>query len=238
VQVIAHRGASAEAAEHTFRAYDLALAQGADTLELDVRPTADGDLVVVHDRTLARTAGDPRRVGELPTAALAGLDPAVRPLLLDDVLARYGRTTRWLVELKEPQPAWEGRAVAALVRHGVGDLAVVQSFDGPALRRLRRAAPWLAVAPLARRRRVPGPAFLDRSARYADGIGVWHQAVDLALVAAAHARGLAVRAFTVNEPAEMDRLLALGVDGLITDLPAAARTACGAGTLALAAQAA
>ncbi len=235
MQVIAHRGASAEAAEHTFGAYDLALAQGADTLELDVRPTADGELVVLHDRTLARTAGDPRRLAELTARDLAELDPAVRPLLLDDVLARYGRRTRWLVELKDPQPAWEGRVVAALSRHGVGDLAVVQSFDGPALRRLRGAAPWLVVSPLARRRRTPGPAFLDRSAGYADGIGVWHEAVDLALVAGAHARGLAVRAFTVNEPAEMDRLLALGVDGLITDLPATARTACSAGALALAA---
>jgi glycerophosphoryl diester phosphodiesterase len=235
VQVIAHRGASAEAAEHTFEAYDLALAQGADTLELDVRPTADGELVVLHDRTLARTTGDPRRIGECTAGALVELDPAVRPLRLDDVLARYGRTTRWLVELKDPAPAWEGSVVAALARHRVGDLAVVQSFDGPALRRLRRANPWLAVAPLARRRRLPGHAFLDRSAGYAEGIGVRHEAVDLALVAAAHARGLAVRAFTVNEPAEMDRLLALGVDGLITDLPAAARTACGAGALALAA---
>ena len=226
--MIAHRGASAEAAEHTYRAYDLALAQGADALELDVRPTADGDLVVLHDRTLQRTAGDPRRAAELTRVALAGLEPAVRPLRLHDVLARYGRSTRWLVELKDPCPSWEGRVVAALARHRIGDLAVVQSFDGPALRRMRRAAPWLAVAPLARRRREPGRAFLDRAAEYADGIGVWHRKVDAALVAGAHARGLSVRAFTVNEPADMDRLLALGVDGLITDLPAAARTACAA----------
>src|SRR3954469_3555179 len=89
-EVIAHRGASAHAPEHTPAAYDLALAQGADRLELDVRPLADGTLAVVHDRTLARTCGDPRAVGRLAPEDLEALDPRRRPLLLEAVLRRYG----------------------------------------------------------------------------------------------------------------------------------------------------
>src|SRR5688500_11837575 len=108
MEVIAHRGASGYAPEHTFAAYDLALDQGADRLELDVRVAPSGELVVLHDPTT-------RRIGR-------------EPLTLDAVLARYGRETRWLVELKDPAPAWEQRVVDALRGHGVIDRAVVQSF--------------------------------------------------------------------------------------------------------------
>lgn len=95
--VIAHRGASAYAAEHTFAAYDLAIAQGADMLELEVRATADGQLVVLHDRTLLRTAADPRPIrqdaGGRARGARSGRPPAdafrrARPLPDGDPLAR------------------------------------------------------------------------------------------------------------------------------------------------------
>src|SRR4051794_27631044 len=102
IEVIAHPRASASAPQHTLWAYDLALAQGADVLELDVRPTADGELVVLHDPTLLRTAGVPGAVGQMTRADLAAVDAGRRPLGLDVVLERYGRATRWLVELKDP----------------------------------------------------------------------------------------------------------------------------------------
>src|SRR3954451_4574005 len=90
-QVIAHRGASAYAPEHSFAAYDLALVQQADVLELDVRSTADGELVLVHDPTLLRIAGDPRGVEGLTGAAIAELDAATRPPSLEAFLERYAR---------------------------------------------------------------------------------------------------------------------------------------------------
>lgn len=99
-EVVAHRGASAYAPEHTFVAYDLALTQGADRLELDLRVSADGRLVVLHDPSLLRTTGDPQRIARIPMAALATIDPARRPLTFEAVLDRYGSSTRWLVELK------------------------------------------------------------------------------------------------------------------------------------------
>src|SRR3712207_2038110 len=144
-QVIAHRGASGYESEHTFAAFDLALAQGADVLELDVRATADGELVAVHDPTLARTTTDPRRVDELTT-----LDHPARPVELGAVLERYGDSTRYLVDLKDPDPAWEGRVVAALARRDLSERATLQSFDLQALERLHADAPELPLAALYR----------------------------------------------------------------------------------------
>jgi glycerophosphoryl diester phosphodiesterase len=226
VELIAHRGASGEAPENTLAAYDLALEQGADVLEVDVRATADGELVLLHDPTLLRTTGDPRRVDELSAEEVAALPHPSRPVPLDAVLARYGRRARFLVDLKEPSPAWEGRVLEALERHGVADRALLQSFDLEALARLR-AAGGVAVASLYRRS-DRAAIEIDAVPEYTEGIGPWHGVVDAELVDAAHARGLAVRPWTVDDPAEAERLLALGVDGLITNRPAAVRPAVAA----------
>ncbi|MEA2169698.1 MAG: glycerophosphoryl diester phosphodiesterase [Solirubrobacteraceae bacterium] len=209
MQVIAHRGASAYAPENSLAAYDLALAQGAHVLELDVRVARDGAVVVVHDPTLARTLGDPRPVAEVPSAEL---------LLLETVLTRYGARTRYLIDLKDPTPAWETRVVDAIERHGLRTRCTVQSFDGAALDRLHRAASWLDLALL-----------FDQSASWhidveavpghLAGLGPWHPAVDADLVARAHARGLRVVPWTVDDPDEVHRLRGLGLRHVITNRP-------------------
>jgi glycerophosphoryl diester phosphodiesterase len=220
--VIAHRGASTAAREHTFAAYDLALAQRADMLELDLRADAEGEPVVLHDPTLARTTGDPRHIGTVPAAELAVMDASGRPPTFAAVLARYGRGTRYLVELKDPTPSLERRVVAALRSAGLCDRAVIQSFDLGSLRRIRLLEPTLPVAPLIAARPAASEPFLDRlAAEGVAAIGVRHDLLDLDLVAAAHGRGLGVRAWTVNETHAAERLIALGVDGLITDVPGA-----------------
>lgn len=209
-------------AEHTFAAYDLAVEQGADMLELDVRATADGQPVVLHDRTLLRTAGDPRPIDRIPVAALDALDPMVRPLGLGAVLDRYATTApQWLVELKDATPACAHAVAAALAERGLADRTVVQSFDAKALLRLRSVAPALAVAPLYYR--APSARRLRRVAGFAVAVGVRHTAVDRPLLLLARACGLAVRAWTANAPAELERLIAIGVDGVITDKPDVAR---------------
>jgi glycerophosphoryl diester phosphodiesterase len=221
-EIVAHRGASAAAPEHTIVAYDLAMCQGADALELDLRETADGELVILHDATLQRTAADPRAIASLPSAALESLSAATRPLLLRTILQRYGRRTRYLVELKEPTPRLERRALAALTAYGLRDRVVIQSFDLGSLRRLRMLDPRLAVAPLLSAVPRRREQFLDGvAASGAVAVGIHHHAVDADLVAAAHRRGLGVRAWTVNQTGDAERLLNLGIDGLITDLPGA-----------------
>lgn len=221
MEVIAHRGASAYAREHSFAAYDLAIAQGADMLELDVRSTSDGRLVVLHDSRLLRTARDPRPIGAICAAQLAVLDPDVRPPTLDAVLDRYGTAIGWLVELKDPTPASERAVASALVARGLQKAALVQSFDAMALRRLRTATPSLTVAPLYRR--APSARRLRAVSTFAAAVGVRQGAVDASLLLRARASGLGVRAWTANRPSDIERLVALGVDGVITDVPDVAR---------------
>ena len=201
VSVIAHRGASAYAPEHSFDAYDLALGMGASALELDVREAPGGGLVVQHDATRVRVAGD--------------------PLGLDEVLSRYGRATRYWIELKDPRPSGERTLVAALARHRVLDRVTIQAFDRRSLRRFGRLEASLPRVALLRdtlaargveRRIALAP-------RGVCGVGPCAASVDAAVVLAAHTRGMSVRPYTVNDPAEMERLVWLGVDGIFTDAP-------------------
>ena len=221
MEVIAHRGASAYALENSFAACDLALAQGADALELDIRATSDGQLVVLHDATLLRTAGVPRPIARLRAEELTSIDAAVRPPTLDALLDRYGSTTRWLLELKGPTPRSERALADALIARGLERATVVQAFDAMALRRLRSAAPTLVVAPLLWR--SPTTRRLRAVATFAAAVGVRHGAVDMALVLRAQSCGLAVRAWTANAVPDIERLRAIGVAGVITDVPDVAR---------------
>lgn len=219
--MIAHRGASAYAPEHTLEAYDLAIALGADVLELDVRLSRDAVPVIVHDRTLWRTTGDPRAVADLSVADLADLDPACGPLLLEEVLHRYAGTTDFLIDLKEPQPPLERCTLEVVARVGVGVWSRVQAFSRQGLRRAQRRDGRIALAQLY----PPGlpqgliRRELQRVRRVADTIGPEASSVDVGLVASAHRLGLRVQPYTVNDPLEIDRLLAAGVDGVITDVP-------------------
>jgi glycerophosphoryl diester phosphodiesterase len=217
-EVIAHRGASGDAPENTPAAFDLALAQGADALEFDVRAAADGSLVTVHDPTLARTTGDERAVEELTGDELRRLDHPAQPTTLEAVLARYGSRTRLFIDLKDPTPQWEHRVLEAIDRHGVADRVTLQSFDTDALVRLHALAPTLAYATVYRRADSVD-IDIDAIPAFATGMGPWHPHVDADLVARARARGLAVRPWAVDETEEAERLLALGVAGLFTNLP-------------------
>jgi glycerophosphoryl diester phosphodiesterase len=221
VLVVAHRGASAHAPEHTYAAYDLAFEQGADVIEIDVRPMADGTFVALHDPTLERTAGDPRAVASMRPEELEELEESVRPPTLDGVLGRYGRDARYWIDMKDPEEGDESRLLEVLQRHAIGDLVSVQSFEPACVTRLSRLEGAPALGQLYRRAIPPEVLMedLDRVAGIAVAIGRAHELIDEALMAAARERGLAVYAYTVNDEAEMERMVALGVKALISDVP-------------------
>lgn len=225
--VIAHRGASGYAPEHTFEAYDLALALGADVLELDLRLTADGALAVVHDRTLWRTHGDSREVAQMTVGELDELTDPGPPLRLDQVFERYGGAARYLLDLKEPRRPLERRVTEVVAHSGLADLVQVQTFSRAGLRRTHRSSPALSFSQLYGSGPADGAILrdLDRVSRFADAIGPEVASVDAGLVAETHRRGLRVQPYTVNDPAEIERLVGLGVDALITDVPDVARAA-------------
>jgi len=265
IAVIAHRGLSGLAPEHTWEAYDRAIEIGADYIEQDLHMSADGVLVILHDDTLERTARGPEphcsgRTREKTLAELRNCDfgswfgAAFRGqsiITLDELLSKYGRTTRYYIETKDPaeMPGMEEKLVVALRRfgflgesksrtpvpvkpaahvqanaHGGAEAnamapVVIQSFSRDSLEKMRALAPALPRVQLIERGDLAGQieSELKKIASYASGVGPNHLDVDAAFVAAAHRHGLWVHPWTVNDPAEMERLIELGVDGLFTD---------------------
>lgn len=232
--VIAHRGASAYRPENTLAAFDLALAMGADFLEFDVRATRDGALVLLHDATLARTAGHPAAIAELAAADLGCIDPRVRPPLLEDVLDRYGGRARFLIELKDPSARHDGRVIESIGSRGLHGDVIVQSFDHLALARIARRDASLALVALIAEG-IDAHAALDALPACVTGVGARSSYVDAGLVRATRMRGLSLRAWTVNTDAEAERLTGLGVDGIITDVPDRVRATIARGLAAAAA---
>ncbi|MDQ7857919.1 MAG: glycerophosphodiester phosphodiesterase family protein [Armatimonadota bacterium] len=226
--VIAHRGASGDAPENTLAAFGRARELGADGVELDVHLSADGEPVVIHDHRLERTTDGRGLVGEQPLAVLRRLDAGrwfgeafagQRIPTLDEALATLAGL-RVIVELKNG-PIYYPRIaarVAAVVRASGHGRVTVSSFDHPALRDVRQAAPELNTAVLFAARPVD-PVRLAWDA----GAVLLHPQWAFAtadLVAAAHAAGLRVEAWTVDEPDWLRRVMAAGVDGIMTNYPA------------------
>jgi glycerophosphoryl diester phosphodiesterase len=216
--IFAHRGGIPE---HTVEAYEKALALGADGLECDVRLTRDGHLVCVHDPRIEQ-----RRISD---STLAQLDGVLTLDRLITVARAARRPVRLLVETKHPTrygAAVERQLIAALSRHGLlaPDPAqllrvTAMSFSPLALRLLRDLAPALPTVLLLDYlpRRVP-VARLPFGARTAGpGIRLVRSRPDL--VARLRERGYRVYVWTVNDPADIDLVVGLGVDGIITDHP-------------------
>jgi glycerophosphoryl diester phosphodiesterase len=247
-QVVAHRGASAVKAEHTLAAYVAALDEGAEALECDVRLTADGHLVCVHDRDLRRTA---QRRGVVSTMELAQLeeldfaswknpwaelddeapdeDPESGRVLtlrrLLETVRDYPRAVQLAIETKHPTRyagLVERRLVSMLDEFGWAgpDSPVrVMSFSWVALRRVRRRTPYLPLVFL-----VDGPTqwFRTRPISEPDwvaGPGMHLVRARPELVRRIREAGTPVHVWTVNEPDDIELCLELEVEALITDRP-------------------
>jgi glycerophosphoryl diester phosphodiesterase len=236
--VFAHRGASAELPEHTIAAYRAAIDAGVDGVECDVRLTRDGHLVCFHDRRLDRTSTGTGPLSQFTLDELRQLDygswhasgePA-ELLTFDDLLVecqKAGRPLRVLVETKHPNRfggAVEYRLRLALHRHGLldGDSDVkvtMMSFSPLAVRRSRDLMP-----------RIPTVLLLDmlppgvRVRRLPFGTGIAGPGLELirkrpTIVRRLQAGGQRVYVWTVNQPQDVEFVVSVGVDGIITDRP-------------------
>ena len=224
MEVTAHRGASAQCPENTMPAFELAAEQGADWIELDVRQTRDGVLVVLHDESLLRTTGDPRMVWELDYAELAQLDAgswfspefAGTPIpRLDEVLAFAADAgVRLNIELKPTgnEQALAEAAAAQVLEAGMEELCVMASPSYAVLEAVRTAAPELQtlyVLPVAFGNLLRLEA--------ADAFSVRDVNVTSNLVSRLHNGQRTIWAWTVNSRSTVDKMYRLGVDNVITD---------------------
>jgi glycerophosphoryl diester phosphodiesterase len=230
--LIAHRGASADAPESTIAAFELALEQGADGLKLDIHLSADGHPVVIHDFTLERTTDGAGPVSALRVRELKRLDAGgwhhrrfrgQRIQTLQEVLERFRDRTRFWLELRGGStlyPGLEERVVSTIEIYDVVDRVLVQSFDPTAIVEVRtlnreiRVGALVAGAPLDRVLLVPGTV---------DAICPALAACSAGLIDEVRQAGLDCHVWTVNEPAQVDRLVGWGVSGIITDRPGALR---------------
>ncbi|MFE2109972.1 glycerophosphodiester phosphodiesterase family protein [Kitasatospora sp. NPDC059463] len=265
VQVIAHRGSSFALPEHTLAAYRRALDEGADALECDVRVTADGHLVCVHDRRIGRVSDGRGTVSAMTLAELEAHDfgawktgrpsedPELRGVLrlesLLELVVDRGRPVDLAIETKHPV-RFRGRVESELLRmldrfgiggahggahggvagtgaerggaHGVN--ARIMSFSSVALARVAAAAPqyprvFLFERGLVLRGRLRPGAPLPGGARIA-GPGIELVRARPGLVTRLRELGHQVHVWTVDEPADVELCLELGVSAIITNRPA------------------
>jgi len=231
--VIAHRGASGEAPESTDAAIRLAIARGADMIELDVQMTRDRRLIVFHDERLERTTNGRGQVDAQRYADLARLDSGAwfaprfagaRILLMSQALHLMSKRCRMNLELKHSSRPSEfiarvGRGLRAtrMVRR-----VLVSSFEASLLRRLQAKVPRISLALLCARRPSQALASACRLRCVA-----FHPHVSLVtpnLIQRAHRHGLRVHVWTVDRVREAVRLRRLGVDGVVTNWPARLRS--------------
>ena len=232
---IAHRGAGQLAPENTLAAFRAGAALGWRAFECDVKLSADGVPYLLHDDTLARTTDAAGSAGDLPWADLARLDAggwhsrvhAGEPPASLDAIAAFCLRNGHVVNLElKPVPGDEdhtGRVVAHAVRERWGEAVrdglsvwpLLSSFDPRALAAARDAVPELPRALLLD---SLTPDCFDIAERL-DCVAVVleESLVQAELVRTLHHDGLRVLAYTVNDPVRAEALLALGLDGLITD---------------------
>ncbi|MFF2776687.1 glycerophosphodiester phosphodiesterase [Streptomyces sp. NPDC058052] len=221
----AHRGGTADGLENTAAAFRRAAAAGYRYFETDVHTTADGVLVAFHDATLDRVTDVSGQIRDLPWAAVrearvAGKEPLP---LFEDLLQEFPEA-RWNVDLKTESAL--APLVDLIARTDAWDRVLVGSFTEARVARAQRlAGPRLAtsygvtgVAALRMRSfGIPAPLRAGAVAAQVPETQGGIRVVDRRFVREAHARGLQVHVWTVNDPERMDSLLDLGVDGIMTD---------------------
>ncbi|WP_126635699.1 glycerophosphodiester phosphodiesterase [Embleya hyalina] len=228
VTVFAHRGAPTLAPENTLPSDEAARRSGADWIENDVQPSRDGVPHIMHDETVDRTTDGHGRIRDLTSAQLAGLDAGkwfrpefsgTRVMTLRGQLADLrSRGGRLLLEIKNPQTREEIARIVDEVRHsGMSDRVFVQSFDRESLRITRDLAPDLPLGLLGDEPEAD-PVAVARELRLTSYNPSYYLITTHPdLVRRMHEAGVAVFAWTPDNPHDWSKLNEAGVDGIITN---------------------
>jgi glycerophosphoryl diester phosphodiesterase len=242
--VMAHRGGKGLWPENTLYAFEQAVAMGVDVLEMDMHSTADGVLVLMHDDTVDRTTDGTGPVNALTLEELKALDAGYRwssdegqtftyrgkgiaVPTVEEVFVAFP-TMPMNIEIKQAEPSITKPFCQLIREYGMVDKVLVASFREETIEEFRRECPEVATSTSESEVTVLfvlSKIYLDATySPAAQAVQVPEYRSDLhvltpRLVDAAHSRGLDVHAWTINDVDDMQRLVALGVDGLITDYP-------------------
>lgn len=230
--IFAHRGASNYAPENTIAAFDLAIQQNADAIELDAKLCADGNIVVIHDQTVDRTTPASGKVADMTLAELRILDAGShfdiafhRETIptLDQVLEAIGKRIYINIELSNYASLNDSlpqKAAAIVKRHNLGKWIMFSSFNPLALLHTKRLLPDVPIGLIA----LSGQRGFWARSRL--GYLLNYQAlhshfsdIDASQVESQHKRSCRLHPYTVNSAKEMLRLKQFNVDGIITDDP-------------------
>jgi len=224
-QIIAHRGASAQAPENTLAAFQQALDLQADGIELDVMLTADKQVVVIHDDTVDRTTDGSGRVADMTLDEIQQLDAGEgeRVPTLTEVLDRFGGKFLINIELKNYSSIFDSLPVevSKLIKdHDLVKDVLISSFNAFNLPRIGRRIPDAKLGLITQPEQAQH--WIWRFFKY-DALHPHFNDVDSILVSALHARNRQVNVWTVDDPEEIRRLADLDVDGIITNDPKRAK---------------
>ncbi|MCH7835733.1 MAG: glycerophosphodiester phosphodiesterase [Chloroflexi bacterium] len=218
--VISHRARAGHAPENTLAGIRAALQIGADAIEVDVQASADGLPVLMHDLTLDRTTNGSGDLVSLTLEQLQALDAGGEPVPTFAQALEMTRGRALLVaEIKRPGCE---RALAEVIRaaEALADV-MVWSFLPPALEAMRQAEPMVPGALLIAPQSMGNwPSMQDLALRLdLQAVSVFHLNLDASVIAQARRHGLAVYAWTADTERDIQRLLDLGVDGIVTNYP-------------------
>lgn len=237
---IAHRGASGYAPENTLAAYRLSLLMNADYLELDLQLTKDGEIVVMHDRTVNRTTNGKGEIRRMTLTEIKALDAGSwfnekHPMYareeyadekvptLREVFETFGNRANYLLETKTPadNPGLEEKMWSLVKQYGMDGHVAIQSFSKKSLRKIRKWDPNILLYQLIWYRHPSTITWnkLNGIKKYANGIGVNYNKINEDYVRKVKESGLSIIPYTLNYQIHMDRAVRWGVDGIHTDYP-------------------
>lgn len=225
MQIFAHRGASADAPENTLLAIDQALIQQADGIEIDVFQLGN-ELVVIHDRWVSRTTNGNRLLSDYTLEELQTLDAGQGQFVptLWQVLQRVQGQCLINIEVKGVRDV---SLINTCINKAVSQLNfkaeqfIVSSFDHHLLQAFKSVAPSIKIGALTANNPIEYARFAEELGAYSVNADV--SFVDQAFIIDAHNRGLKIFVYTVDEPEDLLRLQAWGVDGVFSNGPAKAK---------------